>query len=229
MSASQRIPCFQRSFRGIAFYTLLFVAMFITAAQATDLPVQGGPGGSYFRRECSGDHLVGIYVRSGLWVDAIGLKCATFDQAQGTFKFPPWNTPYYGAGAAPLHERVCPNDNYVSGIRFNITQDADSPFIDFIELTCTIIAGFGGPTKDCIETGEGCYAGGFVQTCPDGEVATGIQGRAGLYVDAIGLICGPKPGAQKTIAVQQPTLENCPNIKGDEVPAEWSEMLNAHN
>ena len=36
------------------FHALIFVSMFVTAAaQATDLPVQGGPGGSNFRRECS--------------------------------------------------------------------------------------------------------------------------------------------------------------------------------
>jgi len=31
------------------------------------------------------------------------------------------------------------------------------------------------------------------QACPAGEVATGIRVRAGKYVDAIGLICGPRP------------------------------------
>ena len=31
------------------------------------------------------------------------------------------------------------------------------------------------------------------QACPDGEVAVGIRVRAGRFVDAIGLICGPVP------------------------------------
>ena len=232
MLASQRTLFIRRSSKVIGFHILLFVSMFFTAAaQATDLPVLGGPGGSNFRRECSGDHVVGVYVRSGLWVDAIGLKCATFDSAQGKFKYPPWNTPYYGAGAATLSERVCPNDSYVSSAMFNITGEEDRPFIDFVELTCTPIAG-GAPTKLCLETGDGCFtSGSFVQTCPTGEAATGIQGRTGLYVDALGLICGPKPaiisiGVQP---VQHPRTEGCPNPKGDPVPAEWSEMLKAHN
>jgi hypothetical protein len=30
------------------------------------------------------------------------------------------------------------------------------------------------------------------QKCPAFEVATGIHGRSGIYVDALGLICGPQ-------------------------------------
>jgi uncharacterized protein YkwD len=35
--------------------------------------------------------------------------------------------------------------------------------------------------------------GAFVQTCPAGEAATGVHGRTGLFVDALGLICRQKP------------------------------------
>ena len=49
----------------ISLCTLAFVSIFLSgAAQAqTFLPVQGGPGGSDFTRECSGDFVNGIYVR----------------------------------------------------------------------------------------------------------------------------------------------------------------------
>jgi Cysteine-rich secretory protein family len=233
MIANQRTQFIRRRFRAVAFHTLLFVSMFATAAaQATYLPVQGGPGGIYFKRECSGDFVVGVYVRSGDWVDAIGLRCAAFDQAQGKFKYPPWNTPYYGSGFATIQEHICPNDRYVSGIMFNITPESDHPFVNFVQVTCSPISGSGGPTWGCLQTGQGCNGqGAFVLDCPAGEAATGIQGRTGTYVDALGLICGPKPaiipvGVQP---VKHPRTEACPDVKGDEVPAEWSEMLNAHN
>ena len=183
-------------FRAIAFHILLFVSMFVTGVvQATDLPLGGGPGGSPFRRECSGDFVVGVYVRSGDWVDAIGLKCGIFNPTQGEFNQPPWNTPYYGAGSAAMQERVCAKDRFVSGIKFNVTGEASHPFVNFIELTCTPIAG-GTSNTLCIQTGQGCpLAGAIVQTCPAGEAATGVRSRTGLYVDALGLICGPKPAA----------------------------------
>lgn len=35
--------------------------------------------------------------------------------------------------------------------------------------------------------------------CDDGEAAVGIHGRSGAFVDALGLICGPKPKPIKVI------------------------------
>ena len=231
MMTGHGIPFVRTRFRTIAFHTLLFVSIFVTAAvQATDLPLGGGPGGSPFRRECSGDFVVGIYVRSSDWVDAIGLKCGIFNQTQGEFNQPPWNTPYFGGGGGADQERVCAKDRFVSGIRFNVTGEASHPFINFIELTCTPIAG-GASNTLCIQTGQGCPdAGAIVQTCPASEpAATGIAGRRGPYVDALGLICGPQPATIQISGQQQPRLEGCPSIKGDQVPTEWSEMLAAHN
>ena len=216
-------------FRTIALHILVFVSMFVTGAvQATTfLPVQGGPGGGNFTRECSGDFIVGIYVRSGDWVDAIGLKCGIFNQTQGEFNQPPWNTPYFGGGGGADQERVCAKDRFVSAIRFNVTGEASHPFVNFIELTCTPIGG-GASNTLCIQTGQGCpAAGAIVQTCPAGDpAARGIRGRTGLYVDALGLICGPKPATIPPVAVHE-RPEACP--RGDEAPDEWSEMLNAHN
>ena len=42
------------------------------------------------------------YVRSGAWIDAIGLKCATFNRAQGKFEHPPYNRPYHGGNGGRL-------------------------------------------------------------------------------------------------------------------------------
>ena len=136
---------------------------------------------------------------------------------------------FWWRGGAGFPERVCDRDRFVSGIRFALTAEASHPFVDFIELTCTPLVGGGAPNTLCIETGPGtvCPSGGFVQTCPAGNpAATGIRGRSGLYVDALGLICGPKPATIPPSAEHE-RPEACPT--GDEVPEEWREMLNAHN
>jgi hypothetical protein len=54
----------------------------------------------------------------------------------------------------------------------------------------------------------------------------GIQGRAGLYVDAIGMICDALPVI--TPSRPEPPPEACRG-PGDPVPAQWSDMLSAHN
>jgi hypothetical protein len=197
----------QRLTRGVAPLTLALIAC---PAGAGDLPVKGGPGGSYFRSDCSGDYVVGVYVRSGAWIDAIGLKCAPFDRASGTFKRPAWNKPYHGGSGGTMQERLCPPNSVVAGIRYGFTRDGNRPkYLDFIVLACAKM-GQGGNVREwtttaneCISTGEGCWSRhptsnstglSFWNPCEGDQVVVGVHGRAGLFVDALGLICGPKPG-----------------------------------
>jgi len=64
--------------------------------------------------------------------------------------------------------------------------------------TNVITIDMGGTSFDiCLHTGDGCPLhqafAPFWQSCPYGEWATGLRGRIGIYVDALGLICGPEP------------------------------------
>ena len=175
----------------IAFFLL------VIPASATVLPVQGGPGGGSFVAECPrGQFLVGISVRSGYWIDAIFPLCAPFLANQR--KFGNWTRgPRNGGtgGSRLLKDAVCPSDRYVSGILHNYTGSSrrGSMFVVAVRLTCSPVAG-GAATTLCL---RGKYRCGdipsFNHVCPANEAATGIHGRSGAYVDALGLICGPKP------------------------------------
>jgi len=178
-------------------------SMVVHQVQASDLAVRGGPGGGQFRSDCSRDHVVGIYVKSGAWIDAIGLKCASFNSASGAFKQPPWNKAFHGGNGGAIQESVCPANSVVTGIRFGFTRDGTKPkYLDFVSLTCSKV-GQGGSTTSvgCLATGEGCWSRhpssaailSYYEACEGEEVAIGIHGRSGAYVDALGLICGPKP------------------------------------
>lgn len=199
---------------------VLFLSVLGTApAQATELPIEGGPGGGSFRALCKGQHLVGVSIKSGTWVDAIFPLCAPF--LSGESRFGRWTrgTRHGGQGGSRLlRDGFCPRDRFVSGIRFGWTRkDRDAEFIDYVELTCSSIASpplcpacGPPPIKVCLQTGDGCWDDHpnrprgvfyrpfgpwppFEQACPAGEAAVGIRGRSGIYVDALGLICGPKP------------------------------------
>jgi hypothetical protein len=212
---------------------ICFTALTSSSAIATDLAVQGGPGGKYFRTDCSGDYVVGVYVRSGAWIDAVGLKCAPFLPNESKFKHPAWNKAYHGGGGgAPQPEGICPSDRFVSGIKFGYTREGSDPrYVDYIELTCTPITGAEPPNKVCLQTGNGCWddppnkAGGvmaafqadpFKQSCHAGEAAMGLHGRSGNFVDALGLICGPKPVAaaapkkKKSLGKRKTSTETMP-------------------
>ena len=176
------------------------------------MPIQGGPGGSYFRSECSAaKYVIGIEIRHGSWVDAIRLICAGYTSAS---RIPPdVELPFQGqqGGTLTNAKAICPSDSFVTGIKFGTTRDGDDPrYVDYVELTCSSISVWGIPplavfgqmgTFVCLPTGEGCWnqhptassLHPFGQSCDLGDAATGIHGRSGIYVDALGLICGASP------------------------------------
>jgi hypothetical protein len=172
-----------------------------------DLPIQGGPGGDHFRDDCSQDYYaVGFYLRSGAWVDAIGLKCSRFKPDLGMFDTLSSDNSYHGGtGGAFGVEGTCPRRSYLSGITQSFTIDEnESQFLKSLEMTCTKMAD-GSSVKICLETGLGCsdeqvpgasaqealLSRPIEQHCPKGEAVAGIRGRSGQFVDALGLICKP--------------------------------------
>jgi hypothetical protein len=182
-------------------------------SQATDTGVSGGPGGGPFREVCPGQFLVGVTIRAGAWVDAISPLCATFLAPQGYFG--PWiRGAYHGGQGGSARSGACPKDRFVGKIRFGWTRKDTKPeFVDYVELTCVLVSdqSSADTTKVCLPTGGGCWdshpnppPGDILGTpfgpypplheaCPLNEAATGLLGRSGVYVDALGLVCGPRP------------------------------------
>jgi hypothetical protein len=197
--------------RALLMALLTLLVPVIGPARATDNPIEGGPGGGYFRDGCSGQYAAGFYFRSGSFVDGIGLKCAEFDAASGTFK-KAWNKAYHGGSGGGFGvEAICPNTHFPSGIAHGYTRDGDEPrYLDYVKVFCDPVAA-GAKVDVCLETGGGCWGSRdaapnpgdlfwgplklfpFYQACPPGEAVIGLHGRSGVYVDAIGLICGPRP------------------------------------
>jgi hypothetical protein len=74
--------------------------------------------------------------------------------------------------------------------------------------------------------GESVF-GDIYNYCPGGEAVIGIQGRSGLFVDAIGLICGAFTEANPS--PPEPRPEACRALTDNPVPEQWTDMLRAHN
>lgn len=175
---------------------------------ATMTEVVGGPGGGAFTLSCgAGQFVVGFHARAGAWVDGIGLLCAPYDaraRKLGTsFARVGWTG---GRGGTP-QEVYCAPGEAVTGVGLAHTRGRGlkREYVNSVDLLCQQRQ----RAERCISSGEGCgplssvRKGTIVQTvhdyqydrlvCPSNEMATGIQGRSGIYVDAIGLICGPPP------------------------------------
>lgn len=195
----------------ISILVMTLVALTIAArVGATDLDVPPGSGGTEFRRTCEpGSYLVGVHARSGDWVDSLQIACS------------PWNGNALGAaqvidppigaskGGSP-NDAFCPAGAAVvaTDTVFTRTDAAGSGFLDEMGMRCTPIttSRVGGGTEYDVRlrtAGSRSTGGGFtpvtgVRPCPPDELAVGFHGRAGLFIDAIALVCDAAPAPSTT-------------------------------
>lgn len=205
--------------RSTCFWVLALLALVVPGqgpALARDLPVQGGSGGGPFRLDCpAGAFLVGVALRSGGWVDAVQGTCKLYLANRNLFADGASSTGITGGSGGSPQQNGCSPDRYVAGIKVGYTRDGDRPkYLDYVELSCAVISGYGGETKACLQTGDGCWDRhpgngalglSFQSHCAPGEMISGLIGRSGLYVDALGVACAPRPAPPPTTPpVRQP-------------------------
>lgn len=167
----------------------------------------GARGDASFEDHCPvGQYIVGLHVRSGAWMDQLGVICAAVSSTgavSGNHSLPP----HGGNGGGPS-ERTCGSNQVVSAMRFTMTR-ADRQ-VKEITMACRATTG----------SGTGAFTIGAAaspqkidvfrqQGCPAGDAATGIQGRYGKHVNAIGLICSRLVLPRPPVAAQPPGQQQC--------------------
>jgi hypothetical protein len=173
------------------------------------LPPMGGPGGSQFFARCAnGDILNGVELRTGNDVDGIRPICAS---SRAPTSIGPRNvfSVGYGGDGGGVSRVVCPdNAPAIAGLRVGY-EGEKTTIINNVHLYCSVVlpnqpltthptAVFDGPR--IVHTDPGPLTGYdpvFVnwdqESCPKGLVPVGINGRSGVWLDAVGLICGAMP------------------------------------
>jgi hypothetical protein len=188
------------------------------------LPAFGGSGGGQFRLRCADSELLtGVELRAGDDIDAIRPLCV---QASGPAETtPPSYTTGSGLDAASalppgwtggtgggLQNVVCPRGQPIVLGMDLFAEGQPTVTVNTIKLFCGLAvnqqsggalpaAVFEAPTipyeaRSIFDT-EVTRRNGSLR-CPAGQVAVGIHGRSGIWLDALGLICGeprviPKP------------------------------------
>jgi hypothetical protein len=193
-----------------------FVALLSGEARGTDLPYVGGEGGNNYRVECpAGAFVVGFRGRSGDWVDRLQVVCS------------PWNGNTLGnpqvlptvlgnSGGGYPNDAYCPGAAVVVALTPSFTTKRGEyvGFLDDLAAECFDVGlrnvGQGPAYRPSLRSsggqrpvgiGASFHAKPDQQRCPDGELASGVHGRAGLFIDSIGLICGPAPWGGGGIAI----------------------------
>lgn len=186
-----------------------FAAMLALAhapAHATVTEIFGGPGGGPFTLTCANNAvLVGFEARAGAWVDALGVICAPVNPANGRPTAQRAVGGWAGGRGGAHQESYCADGQAVIGVGLAHTRGHSLPrqYVNTVGILCQDRP----KVERCIASGEGCGPMSFAETgfgtpwyaqhryaydvlrCPQGEVAVGITGRSGDFVDAMGLVC----------------------------------------
>lgn len=152
------------------------------AAFATDYTeLAGGSSGNGFNLDCGANmSLIGIQGKSGSLIDSVQGVCAQFN-ADGSQHGRNVLTGKAGGTGGTNYFLQCPNGTTVTGL----TGHADS-YVNHISLRCGAAMTITGSAGNQSVVGRGSF---FALRCPVGNDARLMRGRAGIWVDAIGLGC----------------------------------------
>lgn len=193
-------------------------------AWSCDGPIapEGGSGGSFFGDACpNGQYLVGTNAHTGNVVDQISITCApvnpdgsTGAQSHGPNRGGP-------GGSTPNRPTTCADHEIISGMGLLTGEVPPHTVIRLIIFNCISTT---GTARHNLDIGDAPFFPTIQQSCADGEAATGIQGRSGTYVDALGLICGPFTIPPGPGPGPGPSAGGCPGLAGEEL-----NICNEHN
>lgn len=162
--------------------------------------VFGGSGGGAFKLDCPNKGVAtGMNVRSGGWIEAIGLICRQWDQArQGWIGAETSTSMAGGPGGSPLSAR-CKEGSVIIGMKIGFTREDKHPkFLDYVQIDCGTPWGT-ATNVNCIGTGDGCndrrandkgvkLVYNFAAPAEHAGPLVRLIGRSGVFVDSLGFV-----------------------------------------
>jgi hypothetical protein len=184
----------------IFFGTLANVSAQAPGAAVSFLSPVGGPGGGQYQAQCGPtENLMGFELRVGTFIDAIRPVCVITYGATAIgnqMVSPTWN----GGTGGHVERLLCPTSTpvviSVAVGASGTVEDNPTVVLSAIHLYCGQAVSAQKPAaypSAVFDAPGSTGVGSFVQApqvCPAGQVAVGVHGRAGTWVDAMGLICG---------------------------------------
>ncbi len=215
-----------RKARNVGYALMLGVLAAFALAQsaaARDTNLVGGPGGNFREMPCpDGYFLIGLTASSGAWINRVSPMCRRWVIQAGAFDKYDYYTadPFAGTsdGGSPITQ-TCRGTDVMTGFFAEATRNGNQPqYINNIEMQCmntpVVPHHFvSSDTPAIIWDGVGAiYQSGAY--CNADEAPVGIIVRAGLYVDAIGMMCGAAPPAPTPTNVWHPNAAERNRIMG---------------
>lgn len=174
----------------------------------------GGNGGAPFRLDCGEwGILVGITGRSGAVVDQVGGLCVKIDPRSATWVGGVYETARVGGSGGGPFRKACPVGHALMGVEGSTTYAANTTVVRMLDIKCislgihrrwdgsqimgTRMVFNGDPEPHRIAAAQHLCEPPLK---PDGHhqrawgrVGLAFEGRAGLYLDRIRLVCNSMP------------------------------------
>lgn len=193
----------------LAFAALLSLVSAAPARGDAFVTAVGGAGGGHFVARCPvGELLAGVELRVGDDVDAVRPVCVRATGPAETSapilttgeELPGWN----GGSGGGVTSVVCPRSQPIVVGMDIFAEGQDTVVVNTIKLFCGLAVSQQAVSALPAAVFEGQLIPSGVRSvfatklrrfhgsprCPGGQVSVGVHGRAGIWLDALGLICG---------------------------------------
>jgi hypothetical protein len=198
---------------------ILGILAIISAAHARDAGSDGGSGGGAFRSTCNPQNvLIGFNLTMGKSIDAIKPICIPLSPDGKSWTGSAYETQKAGGNGGKLFKIACNPGNVVKTIRTGVDRNN---MVSGVSIRCVGLADPNGLTTPfVIGNSQGVQTQQQNFECRSGELATGIYGRSGAMLDALGLVCDTFAFAQpKPRPVPTPVkIPETPPVKGPNPP-----------
>jgi hypothetical protein len=148
----------------------------------------------------AGEFLVGLYGRTGAWIDQVGPICARFSQPSYTAG-EQTRAPARGGNGGGPNEQSCESDSAIRSAAIELVDSGDQ--VGNIKFSCLrpIDGSFGGGKifGGTASTYRSLDWYNLPQECTGSEYAIGLNLYYGKHVNGVGLICGEFTAAPATM------------------------------
>ncbi len=175
-----------------------FAFPLLVQAGSEKLPAHGGGNGTSFNLDCGDDRvLVGVAGKKGAWLDQLKALCTEVEVSNGRPQWlglePDIFGPAGGSNGTDF-QLTCPRDSAVRGMSGRFGW-----YVNRLNLRCVRLGAFGDNETIHVHGSQRGDHSFSMKYCSDGKFARGFHGRAGIYVDRVGLIChtGTTPRLQR--------------------------------
>jgi hypothetical protein len=172
---------------------VMFLSLFFGLSPAAAFDPVGGPGGGPFLAPCpAGKFLIGVNAKTGASVDRISIICGAIEAGGSIGDEFDDTKAFGGSGGGPVTRIACGASEIIHGLGIVRGKEPPHVVVGLIIFDCQSI---NGAERHNLDVGHAPFFPNAADTqpCPTGQAVTGLIGRFGTYLDAVGVVCGVIP------------------------------------